>query len=248
MMDWQKDYEDLQLWLEIAIGELDAMGLELRMSGDMREWYEIYDALPPEAQTGGVSNTLHPDKHNMGPGDAFWTGLYLKGESDLLACHCVRLLRIRSFVDEIVSGRLFNSVTPALDWQRTELLLEEAPPLSGNVAFGGGLWVHPRMRGLDENGNRRNLSGKLNAINRNFTTRHLNADWYCSLTHNTPSRQAWVKFSTGILNSVAISRGYYAGRDGKELEVRLNYLSRDEMFAQMRLELAGPEEKAAIAS
>lgn len=37
MMDWQKDYEDLQLWLEIAIGELDAMGLELRMSGDMRE-------------------------------------------------------------------------------------------------------------------------------------------------------------------------------------------------------------------
>mgnify|MGYP003388630405 CR=1 FL=1 len=248
MKNFQADYEDLQLWLDVATGELDAMGLDLVMNGDMREWYDIYDTLPPEAQTGGVSNTLHPEKHNMGLGEAFWTGLYIRGESELMACHCVRLLRIRDFVDEFVSGRLFSSAIPEVDWKRTDLLLEDAPRLSGNVAFGGGLWVHPKMRGMDERGNRRNLSGKLNAINRNFTTRHFNADWYCSLTHNTPSRQAWVKFSTGILHSVAISRGYYAGRDGKELEVRLNYVSRDEMFVQMRAALAGQEIRTAIAS
>lgn len=245
MRNVQQDYEDLQRWLEHAIAELEGTGLSLTMSGDMREWYGIYGKLPPEAQTGGVSNTLHPDKHNLGQGEAFWSGLYAKGEPELMACHCVRLLRTRDFVDEYVSGRLFDSTKPAVGWRRTELVLEEKVELSGNVAFGGGLWVHPRMRGLDAAGRRRNLSGKLNAINRNITTRHFNADWYCSLTHNTASRQAWVRFSTGILNSVAISRGYYAGRDGKELEVRLNYMSRAEMFEQMRQELAMREHEAA---
>lgn len=248
MYELQNDYEDLQSWLDNATGTIDAMGLELKMSGDMREWYQIYDALPPEAKSGGVSNTLNPDRHNMGPGDAFWTGLYVKGETELMACHCVRLLRIRDFVDEFVSGRLFSSAVPKFNWQRTDLALEDAPLISGNVAFGGGLWVHPLMRGLDENKNRRNMSGKLNAINRNFSTRHFNADWYCSLTHNTPSRQAWVRFSTGILHSVPISRGQYAGRDGEELEVRLNYISRQEMFAQMRAEMSPARLETAIAS
>lgn len=238
MRRFQENYQTLQEWLEGAVADLDQMGLRLTTGGDMREWFRIYDRLPPEAQTGGVSNTLHPDKHNMAPGDAFWSGLYLKGESDLMACHCVRLLRTRDFVDEYVSGRLFDSASPVLSWKATDVVLEEKVEMSGNVAFGGALWVHPRMRGLDASGRRRNLSGRLNAINRNLTTRHFNADWYCSLTHNTVSRQAWVRFSTGILHSVAISRGYYAGRDGKELEVRLNYMSRAEMFDQMRHEAA----------
>lgn len=247
MSKFQQDYEDLQCWLEQAIAELEAMGLCLTMSGDIREWYEIYGRLPPESQTGGVSNTLHPDKHNLAPGEAFWSGLYLQGETELMACHCVRLIRTRDFVDEYVSGRLFDSTRPAIGWRPTDVTLEEKVELAGNVAFGGGLWVHPRMRGLDAAGRRRNLSGKLNAINRNITTRHFNADWYCSLTHNTPSRQAWVRFSTGILHSVAISRGYYAGRDGKELEVRLNFMGRAEMFDQMRHEVAARERDRATA-
>lgn len=51
----------------------------------------------------------------MGLGAAFWTGLHIRGESELIACHCVRLLRIRDFVDEFVSGRLFSSAIPEVN-------------------------------------------------------------------------------------------------------------------------------------
>ena len=37
MKNFQADYEDLQHWLDAATGELDAMELDLVMSGDMRE-------------------------------------------------------------------------------------------------------------------------------------------------------------------------------------------------------------------
>lgn len=37
MKNFQADYGDLQHWLDVATGELGAMGLDLEMNGDLRD-------------------------------------------------------------------------------------------------------------------------------------------------------------------------------------------------------------------
>ena len=218
----------LQQFVDESLHLFHGQSLTVQMHEDMDAWRRWMATLPADARPIGVSGTLDPMRHRLGPGDAFWLSLNDK-EGNRVGAHCQRWFRTDDFLEEVRTHRLFDSRVPSFDWSPLNLgVLPHTPTIAGRVGFGGGMWIHPNWRG-------KSLSNTFARLSRNLNLRHNLLDWYVSFIEETPNRRLYGHQSAGLVNSTPLLSGSYPARDRK-MDVRMFYMSRNDMLMQIRKE------------
>lgn len=218
----------LQSFFECSTEWFGGSTLSVEIDDDMSAWRDWMVSLPPSDKPIGVSGTLDPARHRLVPSNSFWLRL-VDTEGNWVGAHCQRWIHTDDLLEEIRTHRLFNSRCPSFDWSPLDLsVLPNIPTIAGRVGFGGGMWIHPSWRGKE-------LSNTLARLSRNLNLRHNLLDWYVSFIEETPNRRLYGHQSAGLMNSTPLLSGLYPARD-REMDVRMFYMSRDDMLMQIRAE------------
>jgi hypothetical protein len=119
-----------------------------------------------------VNPAFDPDYCDLNPGNSFWSAI-TDDTGSVVGCVASKLVNTEDFRDDISTCSLWLGRRVDPDAEPMSLLLPEAVPLiSGRVAFHGGLWLHPKVRGLG-------LAHLIPRMARAAAERRFNADWHC---------------------------------------------------------------------
>jgi hypothetical protein len=87
-----------------------------------------------------------PDHNTLGPKNAFWTCIR-DDEGDVVSCSAQRIWKKTRLVDLINSGRFLYDGSKDEGQDSLHLFTEGLGHIEGNIAYCGGGWVHPKVRG-----------------------------------------------------------------------------------------------------
>lgn len=233
-----EDLREIQLSVDRALTELQRRRLTLEVDSDLSKWVELMRHAP-----GGIdiASTHDPAKSYVHPGNAFWVVVREREQSVLrrllhrnlpiVACLCYRVIETENIAEDIRTQRLFFDRKPILDFHPVEIVKSDnLPVVSGKVGIAGGFWVHPDHRGTK-------LSNIVSRLTRILSVRHFENDWHVSLVRDTTRRKAMIHNTYGVSHSVSITRGYYPPY-GREYDMQMSYMHRDEMLRRVRQENA----------
>ncbi len=200
-----------------------SVGLDLHYDSDPHSFVEF---LSQQTETHGVSSAHDPQFTDILRREFAWLRADDQ-EGRGVCCHAIRVVETASFIEDILTQRLYGDIEVLDHWEDVELYPEARElKIAGRVAFGGGLWVHPDWRGKD-------LSGMLRKVLRVVSLPRLNWDYYFSTYRNTANRREWAKGDGWNPVSVPLSRGYYRPYREK-LDVILAGASREQTLALLR--------------
>lgn len=226
----------LQRYVDKARAELDAHGLTVTVEEDFRLWVDEMGRAPAIAS---ISTTFDPRYSSIDHRNGFWLA-FREDTGRLAACICSKLFRNTNAIDLIRSQHLFFDRLPRLDFRPAEVALDlDAPLIMGDLAYIGGLWIHPEYRG-------KKLSRTVPHIHKALALRHFDPDWQFGLIRNTPGRVALAQEGYGVDGSFACIDGYFPPQ-GREARYRISYSSRHQVVHQVLRELE-PERLTAEAA
>ncbi|HZD26138.1 MAG TPA: hypothetical protein VE631_07745 [Alphaproteobacteria bacterium] len=89
---------------------------------------------------------VDPDHNTLGPKNAFWVALR-NGKGEVVTCCAQRVWESASFVELVERGRFMYDGTKTPGQDSFRLFTDGLDHIRGNIAFSGGGWVHPKVRG-----------------------------------------------------------------------------------------------------
>ena len=111
---------------------------------DFEEYGRIVDEAP--AWHDKRVAPTDPDHNTLGPNNAFWVAVR-DNEGDVVTCSAQRVWSNTRLVDMINAGRFLYDGTKEEGQDSLHLFTEGLGHIEGNVAYCGGGWVHPKVRG-----------------------------------------------------------------------------------------------------
>ena len=220
------DLETINRYLARVRGDAEALGLDLSFSSDPAAFAEF---LEQQDETHGVSSVHDPRRSDIRPREFAW--MLVKSGDTGVCCHAIRLFETDDLIADIYTGRIYEDIPVRDHWPDPEMYeAAEKLLISGRVAFGGGLWVHPAWRG-------QNLSAVFRKALRVVTIPRFKWEHYVSTYRNTANRREWAKGDGWTPNVIPLSKGYYVPY-GKELDVILTHATVDETLDVLRREMA----------
>ena len=87
-----------------------------------------------------------PDHNTLGPKNAFWIAVR-DGDGEVMSCSAQRVWPKSRLVDMINAGRFLYDGTKDEGQDSLHLFTEGLGHIEGNIAYCGGGWVHPKVRG-----------------------------------------------------------------------------------------------------
>jgi hypothetical protein len=224
---------EIQNFIDRARRDLDGRGLTVEVDTDLSNWARLLRRVP---QAGSVVSTHDPRRSYVHPGNAFWLIVRenkrrwwrhpLERDGRIIACLCHKVVETEDILDDVRTHKLFFDKKPILDYRPLDIVASpNMPVITGKVGLAGGFWVHPRHRGTM-------LSDIVSRMTRVLSLRHFDIDWAVSLVKDTPGRKAMIHGAYGIPNSISIMRGYYPPY-GRDLDIQMSYMHRDEMIRQV---------------
>lgn len=178
--------------------------------------YKVALLLKGAKETHPLSIPLCPNRNDIRHIESF--GLTLEHEGEPIACVCARVVQARDFVaDWITTYRLFGSA-PRLDFEPFEYV-EAIPRIHGNVAYGGGSWVHPDWRNMK-------LWAVTSRLGKVLAFTHLNADYYVALMKHARTKAA--RETLGWPRSRYLTKGYHPGREDWQCDIDIHWMGRDD--------------------
>jgi GNAT superfamily N-acetyltransferase len=173
-----QDYADIQEHVTYAKEMFRAHGLTLESSGDMEDFARFIAA---QKESWGASASHDPLHSYLTPANAFWIWLQDK-DGNRVASAAQKVIRTESFIDEVLSHRLYDTMKPVLDARLPEFFAGVGDGdfnFRGNVVYGSGLFVHPDYRGRG--------FILLGRVSRTLALRHFSADWFVGIQRYTPN-------------------------------------------------------------
>lgn len=238
----------IQSYSEHVRGRADAFGGSITLSSDPKAFAEFLDG---QVGTHGVSSIHDPQKCHITPDNFAWFRIDANGQG--ICCHAIRCVETDDLIEDVRTHRVFLNLD--IPWDCANVGLYDsayALEISGRVAIGGGLWVHPDWRG-------KKFSLLFSKLLRVIAIRRFRWDHYVAFVLNTNNRRAWSLQSTGQMQTHPLLNGYYPPYQ-RPLDVMMTHSARDAQLRQIRDEMeqweqlwsdthipAGPQPRAAIA-
>ena len=233
-----EDFMEIQTFIDRAKAQFEQHHLEIEVDTDLSKWVE-FNSRAPDAIP--APSTHDPSKSNVHAGNSFWVLLretnrpgwakVLRRAPLVVGCGCHRVIETDDIIEDIRTYRLFFDKKPVVDYRPINIVAtKDSPVIGGKVGFTGGFWIHPKYRGAK-------VSGALSRMVRLLSIRHFDIDWTINLTRDTADREAMFNKSYGFPNSMPIIKGYYPPY-GRDYDMRMNYMHRDEILQQLRNENA----------
>lgn len=113
---------------------------------DFEEYVAIVDTAP--AWYDKRLGVVDPDHNVLGPDNAFWVAIR-DNSGEVVTCCAQRVWRDASFVEMVNSGRFLYDGSKKPGTDSFVLFTDGLEHIRGNIAFSGGGWVHPKVRGND---------------------------------------------------------------------------------------------------
>ena len=88
-----------------------------------------------------------PDHNTLGPNNAFWVAIR-DDEGEVVSCSAVRIWPKTRLIDMVNAGRFLYDGSKEQGKESLHLFTEGLGHIDGNIAYCGGGWVHPKVRGL----------------------------------------------------------------------------------------------------
>jgi len=140
-----RDFDDIQLYIDLTRDTLAALGLSLRVDNDMQRFA---DYLRDQPKNHGVPNTHDPARTYLHPGNSFWVYVQEGATGRFIACHGQRLLVTDDFIEDCMAQTYFEDLMPGLFLKPIGLYPEAGSVhIGGRVVLGGGTCIHPDWRG-----------------------------------------------------------------------------------------------------
>jgi len=111
---------------------------------DFEEYGRIVDEAP--AWHDKRVAPTDPDHNTLGPKNAFWVAVR-NDHGEIMTCSAQRIWPQSRLVDLINAGRFLYDGTKVEGQDSLHLFTEGLGHIEGNLAYCGGGWVHPDMRG-----------------------------------------------------------------------------------------------------
>jgi len=173
---FKQDYADVQTHVDYAKETFREHGLTMESSGDMEDFARF---ISKQEESWGASASHDPVHSYLTPGNAFWIWLEDK-DGNRVASAAQKVVRTRSFISEVLSHRLYDTMKPVLDARLPDYFAGVGDGdfnFSGNVIYGSGLFVHPHYRGRG--------FILLGRVSRSLALRHFSADWFVGIQRFT---------------------------------------------------------------
>jgi hypothetical protein len=215
----------IQSYSEHVRGRADAFGASITLSSDPESFAEFLGA---QSNTHGVSSLHDPQKCHITRDNFAWFRIDLDGQG--ICCHAIRCVETDDLIEDIRTHRLFfNAEVP---WDFEDVGLHDSAyelQLSGRVAIGGGLWVHPDWRG-------NNFSLLFSKLLRVIGIRRFRWNHYVAFVLDTSDRRGWSLQSAGQMQLHPLLNGYYPPY-GRPLDIMMAYCARDALLRHIRDEM-----------
>ena len=208
-------------YLKSSIELIQRSGFKMSLIFEMESWASLMRSVP---RATIVNPTFDPSFSDLSPGDAFWISISDTSGS-VVACIADRLIQTENFMAEIESGRLwYNSPSPE---QRVELTTEASDLLyPGMVGHAGGLWVHPKARGIG-------LSWLLPRLCRALSIMNWNVDRHCGMVFGDLYASGMTAQSYGFPESARCINGWFPPTHSEQL-VYVVHISREQLLSQLQ--------------
>ncbi len=215
----------IQSYSEDVRGRAGAFGATITLSSDPESFAEFLGA---QTNTHGVSSLHDPRKCHITPDNFAWLRIDVEGQG--ICCHAIRCVETDDLIEDIRTHRLFFNAEVPWDYENVGLYDGAYDlQLSGRVAIGGGLWVHPGWRG-------KNFSLHFSKLLRVIGIRRFRWDHYVAFVLNTKNRHEWSLQSTGQMQLHPLLKGYYPPY-GRPVDIMMAYSTRDALLRHIRGEM-----------
>lgn len=114
------------------------------IENDFDEYAGLVDHAP--AWSDKKLGIIDPDHNTLGPKNAFWVAIR-DSQGEVVTCCAQRIWRDTGFTELIDKGQLMYDGTKEPGSDNFRLFTGGLGHIKGNIAFSGGGWVHPAVRG-----------------------------------------------------------------------------------------------------
>ena len=148
---------------------LEERNLFVQIGEDIRDWG---DTMRRADGATIVNPAFDPDYCDLDQGNSFWVAI-TDDTGAAVGCVASKKVTTHDFREDIRTCSLWlgSKVNPRCE-PMNMVLPSWVPLISGKVAFHGGLWLHPSVRGLG-------LANLIPRMARAAAERRFRADWHC---------------------------------------------------------------------
>ena len=222
--------EEISILLASKVGQI---GLRIRVKDDFEEWAYVLRNAPA---TTAVSPAFDPDFCDLE--DALWLELRDGGEWPVGTITCK--LVAGDFLQLVASGELWYGRRTGSEHAMRLLDGPGLPTLRGQIAYFGGLWLHPDYRG-------HGMATYMPRLIRAMARRRWRADWHCGgVLKQLADRNLPIK-NYGYANIVQVTDGQYFPVMAREDSWYVPWESPEEWAETSRRYIADNEHIAATA-
>jgi hypothetical protein len=199
---------------------IEGRNLFVQIGEDIRDWGAIMRAADGATI---VNPAFDPDYCDLNRDNSFWSAI-TDDVGSVVGCVASKLVNTDDFRDDISTCSLWlgNRVDSETE-PMTLLLPSHVPHIADRVAFHGGLWLHPSVRGLG-------LAHLIPRMARAAAERRFQADWHCGFVFGALGDAKVPVKAYGYSNCELAVDGYFPVTKKAE-KLYLPWDSRDEWVA-----------------
>ena len=207
--------------------DASAIGLTLHYSSDPHSFVEF---LGKQESTHGISSAHNPELTDLRRKDFAWLCAKDEAGSGVFS-HALVVVETESFLEDIITHRLFGNIEVPDHWEDVELYDEAreriaALDIRGRVALAGGMWVAPPWR-------HKGLPALLRKVLRVTQIPRLNWRHYVSQFQNTEKRTAWAMDDSWNTSVFPLLHGFYPAY-GERKDIIMSHVTVEETLAFLR--------------
>lgn len=196
---------------------LEGRNLFVRIGEDIRDWGDIMR----NADGATIVNpAFDPDYCDLDRDNSFWSAI-IDEVGTVVGCVASKQVTTDDFRDDISSCSLWlGRETDPNEAPMNLLLPSHVPHIAGRVAFHGGLWLHPNVRGMG-------LAHLIPRMARAAAERRFSADWHCGFVFGALGDAKVPVKAYGYSNCELAADGYFPVTKQRE-KLYLHWDSREE--------------------
>lgn len=210
------------LFDEDLLGQIEALGLGLRIEFDMEDW----KAFIQTTEWPVVNASVDPARHDFRPGEVFWINLHSGGRT--VATQVLRVIDTEDYVDLVRTHRIWFGDGPT-ELTDARMLSETLPHLSGTVVQLSGLYIVPKWRRVWTPSGLRFVAA-FARLTHDFTLRNLSPDWSVTLIEEQVASPRMVRDIYGFPNAAEAIEAYFPYR-GRTERMTMAWISHAELAA-----------------
>lgn len=199
---------------------LEGKNLFVRIGEDIRDWGDIMRAADGATI---VNPAFDPEYCELDRENSFWSAI-IDDVGNVVGCVASKLVSTDDFRNDISTCSLWlGRNTDPKEAPMDLLLPAHMPHIAGRVAFHGGLWLHPSVRG-------KGLAHLIPRMARAAAERRFNADWHCGFVFGVLGDAKVPVKAYGYSNCELAADGYFPVTQKHE-KLYLPWDSREEWVA-----------------